>query len=77
MSAAGSGVPPTEAVAWFDTDHRRDRVAMDTAHNLARFERETGHVLRWPVGLDPPTVHAHGQRLAAPGPRHAAASGLG
>ncbi|MBL8351078.1 MAG: nucleotidyltransferase family protein [Burkholderiaceae bacterium] len=40
-----------EAVAWFDTDNRRYRVDVDTPEDLERFERETGHVLRWPAAL--------------------------
>jgi len=38
-----------EAVAWFDTDNQRYRVDVDTPEDLARFERETGHALRWPA----------------------------
>ena len=37
------------AVAPFDTDNRRYRVDIDTADDLARFERDTGHALRWPA----------------------------
>jgi molybdenum cofactor cytidylyltransferase len=40
-----------EAVAPFVTDNRRYRVDVDTPEDLERFERETGHVLRWPAGL--------------------------
>jgi len=40
-----------EAVAWFDTDNQRYRVDVDTPEDLARFERETGHALRWPAAL--------------------------
>ncbi|MDP3086115.1 MAG: nucleotidyltransferase family protein [Rubrivivax sp.] len=38
-----------EAVAPFVTDNRRYKVDIDTPEDLARFERETGHTLRWPV----------------------------
>lgn len=38
-----------EAVAVFDTDNRRYRVDIDTVEDMERFERETGHVLRWPA----------------------------
>jgi molybdenum cofactor cytidylyltransferase len=40
-----------EAVAPFVTDNRRYRVDVDTPEDLERFERETGHTLRWPAGL--------------------------
>lgn len=40
-----------EAVAWFDTDNRRYKVDVDTPEDLERFERETGHALRWPAAL--------------------------
>jgi CTP:molybdopterin cytidylyltransferase MocA len=40
-----------EAVAPFVTDNRRYRVDVDTPEDVARFERETGHALRWPQGL--------------------------
>ncbi len=36
------------AVAPFVTDNRRYRVDIDTPEDLARFERDTGHALRWP-----------------------------
>jgi CTP:molybdopterin cytidylyltransferase MocA len=39
-----------QAVAPFVTDNRRYRVDIDTADDLERFTRETGHVLRWPAG---------------------------
>jgi CTP:molybdopterin cytidylyltransferase MocA len=38
-----------EAVAPFVTDNRRYKVDIDTPEDLARFERETGHALRWPA----------------------------
>lgn len=38
-----------EAVAPFATDNRRYKVDIDTPEDLARFERETGHALRWPA----------------------------
>jgi molybdenum cofactor cytidylyltransferase len=38
-----------EAVAVFETDNRRYRVDIDTAEDMERFERETGHALRWPA----------------------------
>ena len=37
------------AVAPFVTDNRRYRVDIDTDEDLARFEAETGHRLRWPA----------------------------
>jgi CTP:molybdopterin cytidylyltransferase MocA len=37
-----------EASAPFVTDNRRYRVDIDTPEDLARFEAETGHALRWP-----------------------------
>jgi CTP:molybdopterin cytidylyltransferase MocA len=37
------------AVAPFLTDNRRYRVDIDTPEDLERFERETGHALRWPL----------------------------
>lgn len=40
-----------EAVAPFVTDNRRYRIDVDTPEDLERFERETGHALRWPAGL--------------------------
>lgn len=40
-----------DAVAWFDTDNRRYKVDVDTPEDLERFERETGHALRWPAAL--------------------------
>ena len=56
-----------EAVAHFVTDNRRFRVDVDTEDDIARFERDTGHRLRWPAGLvqalpDPPV----GALAAAP-----------
>jgi len=38
-----------ETVAVFETDNRRYRVDIDTVEDMERFERETGHVLRWPA----------------------------
>ena len=40
-----------EAVAPFVTDNRRYRVDVDTPEDLARFEADTGHGLRWPAVL--------------------------
>lgn len=40
-----------DAVAPFVTDNRRYKVDIDTPEDLERFERETGHALRWPAGL--------------------------
>lgn len=40
-----------DAVAPFVTDNRRYRIDVDTPEDLERFERETGHALRWPAGL--------------------------
>ncbi len=39
------------AVAPFVTDNRRYRVDIDTAQDIEAFERDTGHVLRWPAAL--------------------------
>lgn len=44
---------PGAVHAWA-TDNRRYRVDVDTPDDLARFERETGHVLRWPAALATP-----------------------
>lgn len=38
-----------DAVAPFVTDNRRYRVDIDTEEDIARFEAETGHRLRWPA----------------------------
>lgn len=38
-----------QAVHMFDTDNRRYRVDIDTPEDLAAFERDTGHTLRWPA----------------------------
>ena len=38
-------------VAPFVTVNRRYRMDIDTPEDLARFERETGHVLRWPASV--------------------------
>lgn len=40
-----------DAVAPFVTDNRHYVVDIDTPEDQARFERETGRVLRWPAGL--------------------------
>jgi CTP:molybdopterin cytidylyltransferase MocA len=40
-----------EAVAPFVTDNRRYRIDVDTPADVERFERETGHALRWPARL--------------------------
>lgn len=40
-----------ELLAPMVTDNRRYRVDIDTLDDVARFERETGHVLRWPEAL--------------------------
>lgn len=40
-----------EAVAPFVSDNRRYRIDIDTPEDLARFEADTGHVLRWPAGV--------------------------
>jgi len=37
------------AVAHFDTDNRRFTLDIDTLDDIERFERETGHALRWPA----------------------------
>jgi len=38
-----------ELVTPFDTDNRRYQVDLDTEDDIVRFERETGHRLRWPA----------------------------
>jgi molybdenum cofactor cytidylyltransferase len=38
-----------QAVSPFVTDNRRYKVDIDTPEDLARFEAETGHALRWPA----------------------------
>ena len=38
-------------VLWFDSDNQRFRVDIDTDADLLRFAERTGHVLRWPAGL--------------------------
>lgn len=38
-----------EAVAAFETDHQRFVLDVDTLEDIERFERDTGHALRWPV----------------------------
>lgn len=43
-----------EAVAPFVTDNRRYRVDLDTPEDIERFERDTGHRLRWPAALSAP-----------------------
>ena len=40
------------AVHAFVTDNRRFKVDVDTEEDIVRFERDTGHRLRWPAGLD-------------------------
>jgi CTP:molybdopterin cytidylyltransferase MocA len=39
------------AVAPWATDNRRYRVDIDTPEDLQRFERDTGHALRWPAAV--------------------------
>ena len=39
------------AVASFDTDNRRFVLDVDTLEDIERFERDTGHALRWPARL--------------------------
>jgi CTP:molybdopterin cytidylyltransferase MocA len=39
--------------AW-PSDNRRYRVDIDTPEDIAAFERDTGHTLRWPAGLAVP-----------------------
>lgn len=38
-----------QAAAPFVTDNRRYKVDIDTPQDIERFERETGHALRWPA----------------------------
>ena len=40
-----------DRVAPFVTDNRRYRVDIDTAEDMVRFERDTGHALRWPATI--------------------------
>jgi len=40
-----------EAIALFETDNRRYRLDVDTLEDIDRFERDTGHALRWPAAL--------------------------
>ncbi|HMK85923.1 MAG TPA: nucleotidyltransferase family protein, partial [Steroidobacteraceae bacterium] len=40
------------AVAHFDTDNRRFILDIDSPADIERFERDTGHALRWPAGLE-------------------------
>jgi CTP:molybdopterin cytidylyltransferase MocA len=40
------------AVANFDTDNRRFILDIDTFEDIEQFERDTGHALRWPAGVD-------------------------
>jgi molybdenum cofactor cytidylyltransferase len=41
------------AVAHFDTDNRRFIVDVDTLEDIERFERDSGHALRWPAAVSP------------------------
>lgn len=41
-----------DAVASFETDNRHYRLDVDTAQDIERFARETGHVLRWPACVE-------------------------
>ena len=41
---------PQQVQAWA-TGNRRYRVDIDTPEDIAAFERDTGHMLRWPAGL--------------------------
>jgi len=47
-----------ERVRWFDTDNRRYRLDIDTPEDLARFEAQTGHALRWPAAFAAQESHA-------------------
>jgi len=40
------------AVAKLDTENRRFILDIDTFEDIEQFERDTGHALRWPAGLD-------------------------
>jgi len=44
---------PEQVQAWA-SDNRRYRVDIDTPEDIAAFERDTGHVLRWPAALAVP-----------------------
>ena len=43
-----------DAVAPFVTDNRRYKVDLDTLEDVERFQRETGHALKWPAALGAP-----------------------
>jgi CTP:molybdopterin cytidylyltransferase MocA len=43
-----------QAVAPFVTDNRRYRVDLDTLEDVERFQRDTGHALKWPAALAAP-----------------------
>ena len=47
-----------QAVQAFVTDNHRYRVDIDSEDDIARFERNTGHRLRWPAELDRPAQPA-------------------
>jgi len=40
-----------QAVHHFDSDSERFIVDIDTPEDIERFERDTGHALRWPAGM--------------------------
>jgi len=40
------------AVASFATDNRRFILDIDTLEDIEQFERDTGHALRWPAGMN-------------------------
>jgi molybdenum cofactor cytidylyltransferase len=46
---------PDRVLRW-STDNRRYVTDVDTPEDLERFERETGHALRWPAGLEVPAA---------------------
>jgi CTP:molybdopterin cytidylyltransferase MocA len=43
-----------EAVSPYVTDNRRYTVDLDTLEDVERFQRETGHALKWPASLAAP-----------------------
>lgn len=40
-----------QAVTRFDTDNRRFVIDLDTLEDIERFQRDTGHALRWPARM--------------------------
>jgi molybdenum cofactor cytidylyltransferase len=57
-------LPAAGAAPAWATPNRRYRLALDGPDALARFERETGHALRWPAQIGPVGPLAQGTSLA-------------